>query len=130
MKQVAESSCQQHHALRAAASLWRLASMQHPAAGVTWLTWRAHSWLFHLTLLAVITAVTGRLVALSDLQRLPMMYRARLTHSQLTHVAFSPGGSCLAAAAAEECRMALLGLRGCEQVDTLGYITTAGKFWP
>jgi hypothetical protein len=55
------------------------------------------------------------------------MYRARLTHSQLTHVVFSPGGSCLAAAAAEECRVALLGLRGCEQVDTLGYFTTPGE---
>jgi hypothetical protein len=69
-----------------------------------------------------------RLLALSDLQRLPVMYRVRLTRSQLTHVAFSPGGSCLAAAAAEECRVTLLGLRGCEQVDTLGYFTTPGVY--
>lgn len=68
-----------------------------------------------------------RLLALSDLQHLPVMYRARLTHSALTHVAFSPGGGCLAAAAAEERRVALLGLRGCEQVDMLGYITTPGE---
>jgi hypothetical protein len=48
-------------------------------------------------------------------------------HSKLTHVAFSPGGSCLAAAAAEERQVALLGLRGCEQVDMLGYVTTPGN---
>jgi hypothetical protein len=68
-----------------------------------------------------------RLLALSDIQRMPVMYRARLTHSALTHVAFNPGGSCLAAAAAAERRVALLGLRGCEQVDMLGYITTPGE---
>lgn len=66
----------------------------------------------------------SRLLALSDLQRLPMMYRARLTRTPLTHVAFNPGGSCLVAAAEQQ--VALLGLRGCEQVDVLGYYNAPG----
>eukprot|EP00878_Enallax_costatus_P021774 GHUV01023067.1.p1 GENE.GHUV01023067.1~~GHUV01023067.1.p1 ORF type:complete len:586 (+),score=231.95 GHUV01023067.1:239-1759(+) len=66
-----------------------------------------------------------RLLALSDPQQLPVYYRSRLHQSAVTHVSFNPGGTCLAAAAAVDHRIALLALRGCEHVDMLGYYKAA-----
>lgn len=69
----------------------------------------------------------GRLISLTELQRLPVMYRCRLHKSAVTHAAFSPSGDCLVTAAAADKHVALLGLRGCEHTDMLGYFATAGE---
>lgn len=71
-----------------------------------------------------------RLLALTELQRLPVIHRSRLHKSAVTHVAYNPDGTCLAVAAAADKRVALLSLRGCEHVDVLGYFTAAGKIQP